>query len=298
MISAGAPDAGGRRPPATWLVRLSPIPKLAWLLAVLSVAFVTYHPLPLLVITTIGLALALMAGVTRAVAAGLLVLAPLAASIVVVQSTAPGICGACTPAASLGPFTIYEEGLARALSLIARVLAMEVTAVVVFATTRPSDLAAALRRLRVPYTLAFMLSMTLELVPVLRREVGLVLAAQQARAMRRTGFAAVIPAFVPVFAGTLERMQQLAISLESRGLGRSGPRTSFRRVGFGLLDGVLTLLAGIVGVAGVVLGLTAWGADRVPVADVPGPLAIGLVLASGLVFATVVLAGARAIVRA
>jgi len=293
-----SPASEGRLPSTTWLARMSPIPKLAWLLAVVCVAFVTYHPVPLLVITVMALVLALVAGVTRAVATGLLVLAPLAASIIVVQSTAPAVCGACTPAASLGPFTIYQEGLARAVSLITRVLAMEVTAIVVFATTRPTDMAAALRRLRVPYTLVFMVSMTLELVPVLRREVGVVLAAQQARAMRRSGFAAVVPAFVPVFAGTLERMQQLAISLESRGFGRTGPRTSFRQVGFGVLDRVLTLAAVVAGIAGVVLGLTAWGAKQVPVVEVPAPLAIGLVLASAVVFAAVVLAGVRAIVRA
>ncbi len=292
------PATDQRQPPATWLARLSPIPKLAWLLAVLCVAFVTYHPLPLLVITAIALAMAVAAGVTRPVAAGLVVLAPLAASIVVVQSTAPAICGTCTPAAQLGPVTIYQEGLARSLSLVARVLAMEVTAIVVFATTRPSDLAAALRRIRVPYTLVFMISMTLELVPVLRRQVGLVLAAQRARAMPGNGFAAVIPAFVPVFAGTLERMQQLAISLESRGFGRSGPRSSFQQVGFGRLDRALTLVAGIAGVAGVVLGLTAWGAKQVPVVQVPAALAIAVVLVSTVVFAAVVFAGVRAIVRA
>jgi len=33
---------------------MSPVPKLAWLLAVLCVALVTYHPLPLLVITGVG----------------------------------------------------------------------------------------------------------------------------------------------------------------------------------------------------------------------------------------------------
>jgi energy-coupling factor transport system permease protein len=281
----------------SWLARLSPIPKLAWLLAVLCVAFVTYHPLPLLVISAVALALALAAGVGRAVAAGLLLLAPLAASIVVVQSTAPGICGACTPAASLGPITIYQEGLARAASLIARVLAMEISAIVVFATTRPSDLAAALRRLRLPYTLVFMVSMTLELVPVLRREVSQVLAAQQARAMRRQGFAAVIPAFVPVFAGTLERMQLLAVSLESRGFSRSGPRTSFRQVGFGALDRGLTLAAVVAGGLGVLLGLTAAGADQVPVVQVPGVLAMAIVLVAAIVFAGVVLTGFRFLTR-
>ncbi len=289
---AGPIEAG-----PSWLERLSPVPKLVWLIAVLCVALVSYHPLPLLGVAVAGLALAVASGKTGPMVRGLIVLSPLAASIVVVQSTAPGICGACTPAATLGPLTVHQEGLARSLSLISRVLAMEVAAIVVFASTRPSDLVAAFRRLHVPYLLGFMLAMTLELVPVVRREVGLVLASQRARGMRRTGFRTVLPAFVPVFAATFERMQQLAISLEARGFGTVGPRTSYRRVRLGRVDLVLALAGVVAGGAGVVLGLMAWGADRVPVPAVPESIALGIFVASALVFVGVVLAGARAIAR-
>ncbi len=282
---------------ASWLHRMSPVPKLAWLVAVVGTAFATYHPVPLLLVTALGLSAGLRSGLSRPVARSLLVVAPLAASIVVVQSTAPGICGVCTPAATLGPLTIHQEGLARALSLIARVLAMDVVAVVVFASTEPADLVAALVRLRVPYALAFMLSMTLELVPVTRREIGLVLAAQRARGMRGSGFGALVPSFVPVFAGTFERMQQLAISLESRGFGASGPRTSYRRIRFGARDRVVSALAAVAGVAGVAAGLTVWGAAQVPVVAVPGGVALAIFVAAALGFVGVVLASVRTIAR-
>ncbi len=75
-------------------------------------------------------------------------------------------------------------------------------------------------------------------------------------------------------------------------------RTSYRRVGFGRADLVLTLVAAASGVAGVALGLTVWGADRVPVPNLPASVAIGVFLAGAVVFVTVVLAGARAIGRA
>lgn len=308
-MSGSAPPDGGRElgdgrdpvaagtPAVSWLHRMSPVPKIAWLIAIVCVAFATFHPLPLLMAAGVWLVLGLSAGLARPVATGLLVLVPLAASIVVVQATAPGICGACTPAATLGPLTIHQEGLARALSLISRVLAMELAAVVVFAATRPSDLIAALVRLRVPYVLAFMLAMMLELVPVVRREVDLVLTAQRARGMRRTGFAALIPSFVPVFVGTLGRMQLLAISLESRGFGASGTRTSYRRISFGTRDRVLTLTALVAGPAGVLAGLTVWGADRVPTPAVPAGLAVVVVAAGGVAFTAVVLTGVRAISR-
>ncbi len=183
-------------------------------------------------------------------------LAPLAAAILVVQAIAPVACGAaCTPAATLGPFTVWVEGVARGLTFVLRIVAMEVAAIAVLQTTHPSDLFAALARLRVPYVLNLMIALTLQLVPVLQREVGLVLAAQRARAMRGSGLSALIPSFVPVFASTVERVQQLAISLESRGFG-TGPRTSYRRVGFTAVDAAIAVAGLAAGIAGIVASLT------------------------------------------
>jgi hypothetical protein len=48
--------------------------------------------------------------------------------------------------------------------------------------------------------------------------------------MKGTGFSAVLPSFVPVFVGAIERVQQLSISLESRGFGSNGVKTSYRQV--------------------------------------------------------------------
>jgi energy-coupling factor transport system permease protein len=286
-------------PGGSWLHRLSPIPKLAWLAAAVCVAFTAYHLVPLAAITVAGLALAVAAGLGRVVLRVLAWLAPLAASILVLQSLAPAVCGdACTPLATLGPFTIYAEGLSRGLSLVARILAMEVAAVVVLASTHPSDLFAALARLRVPFTLNFMIAMTLHLVPVLQREVGLVLAAQRARGMRTGGAGAILPAFVPVFAGAVERMRELAISLESRAFGAPGPRTSYRRVRFGAADRALAVAGVAATVSGTVLGLTAWGSAAAPVVVVPAPIALAIVAGAAAVFAGVLVAAVRALGRA
>ena len=186
----------------------------------------SFDPVALGGIAAAGVVVAATAGIAGRLARAIAVLAPLAAAILVVQAIAPVACGAaCTPAATLGPFTIWVEGVARGLTFVLRIVAMEVAAIAVLQTTHPSDLFAALARLRVPYVLNLMIALTLQLVPVLQREVGLVLAAQRARAMRGSGLSALIPSFVPVFASTVERVQQLAISLESRGFG-TGPRTS------------------------------------------------------------------------
>jgi energy-coupling factor transport system permease protein len=283
----------------SWLHRLNPIPKLAWVLAVIVFAFASYDPIPLFAIALIGLLIALTAGIERPLLRILIVFAPVTASMIVIQTIAPAVCAdTCTIAAQLGPITLYQEGMSHGLSLVSRILAMEVIALAVLITTHPSDLFAAFARLRVPYILNFMMAMTLQLIPVLQREVALVLSAQRSRGMKGTGFGAIVPAFVPVFVGAFERVQQLSISLESRGFGSSGVRTSYRRVSFGPVDAAVAILGLIVGTIGTVLALTLWSADQTPTLVLPVAFTIGIFVAAAVVFVTVIAIALLAIVRA
>ena len=150
----------------------------------------------------------------------MIVFTPISASIIVIQSIAPAVCAPhCLPPVPFGPINIYNEGLSHAMTLLLRVSAFQVIAFTLLLTTHPSDLFASLARMKVPYLANFMISMTLQLIPVLQREVQLVLAAQRSRGMKGTGFGSIVPSFVPVAAGAVERVQQLAISLESRAFG-------------------------------------------------------------------------------
>ena len=292
------PGGMGYVPGTSWLHRLSPIPKLAWLAAAVVFAFVSFNALLLGSIVIVGLVLAATAGILVNALRALAILAPLAAAILLLQSIAPAACGgACTPVAGLGPLTVYEQGVARGVTFVLRILAMETVAILVLQTTHPSDLFAALARLRVPYLLNVMIALTLQLVPVLQREVGIVLAAQRSRGMPGTGLAAVVPAFVPVFAGTVERVGQLAISLESRGFGASGARTSYRRIGLTARDVALALAGVGAGIVGVVATL-ALGTAGSPAIVVPAGVAVVLVGAALLVFAGSLVRAAMAIGRA
>jgi len=92
----------------------------------------------------------------------------------------------------------------------------------------------------------FMLAMTLQLIPVFEREFGIILSAQKSRGMKGRGFAAVLPSFIPVFVGAIERVQQLSISLESRGFGSAGVKTSYRQVRARPSDWVIGILGAAV----------------------------------------------------
>lgn len=283
----------------SWLHRANPVAKLVWLLAALVVAFATYHPIPLFAIASAGLAFGASAGIGRRLTRTLLFFAPITASILVIQTLAPADCrGACLPTAFLGPLALFGDGTMHGLSLAGRLLALESVALAIFMTTHPSDLFAALARLRVPYVANLMVAMTLQLIPILQREFEVVLSAQRARGMRTTGFRALLPTFVPVFAGAFERVQRLTIAMESRGFGASGVRTSYRRVRFGRGDLAVVLVGIGAGVIGTVAGLTVWDADRARDIVLPASAVLALFGLAGTLFVGVTLAGIRSLARA
>ena len=283
----------------SWLHRLNPISKLAWVLAVIFFAFASYNPFPLFAIAVLGFAMGLSAGIGRPLLRILVVFAPVTASMIVIQTLAPATCSnTCTAAAQLGPFTLYQEGMSHSLSLVSRVFAMEIIALGVLMTTHPSDLFAAFAKLRVPYILNFMVSMTLQLIPVLQREVSIVLSAQKSRGMKSSGFGSIVPSFVPVFAGAFERVQQLSISLESRAFGSTGAKTSYRQVRFGPIDAVIAVSGLLAGAIGTVLGFTLWSAQETPSLVLAPILTVVIFLIAAAMFISVIAVAIQAIARA
>lgn len=285
---------------SSWLHRLDPLVKLSWLLAVIVVAFATVHPAPLFAIALAGLVIAVSAGVGWRVVRILAIFIPITSSILVIQTIAPPVCagGGCIPVATVGPFELYQEGTIRGLSLVGRLVAVESVALAVILTTHPSDLFAALARVRVPYVVNLMLSMTLQLIPIVQREFEIVLSAQRARGMRGSGFRALLPSFVPVFAGAFQRVQQLTISLESRAFGATGERTSYRRIRSGPRERLAALAGIAAGVLGVLAALMVWSADQLTDVVVPVPVVVGLFLVAATLFGGVLAVGIRSIVRA
>lgn len=285
-------------PGSSWLHRRSAVPKLVWLAATLAFSLVAYHPVPLLLVAAAAWGLGIAAGAGGAVWRAMRLLGPLAASIVVLQVAAPGGCPAgCTEVARLGSAPITAESLARGVSFVSRLLAMETAAVVLLVTTRPADLFGALRRLRVPQPVALLLATTMQLIPTLQRELGIVLDAQRARGMRARGIRAIVPALLPVFVSTFERVGRLAISMEARGYG-AGTRTSYRTDEIGPLDRALTWAGVAAGVPGVVAGVALWGASSVPPMVVPAWAALAILVAAGLAFGALIAAAMAALVRA
>lgn len=286
-------------PGTSRLHRTAALPKLVWLLATLAFCLVTLHPVPLLLVVLGASAVAVGSGVGAPAWRAMRILAPLAASVIVLQVAAPSPCApACTPLAGLGPVTITAEALGRGVAFVLRLLAMASVAVVLLVTTRPADLFGALRRLRVPHAVALVLATTLELVPLLARELGIVLDARRARGLPTSGLRAVTPALVPVFVTAFERVGRLAISMESRGYGAGIARTSYRTGGNGPAERRLAGAGLVAGVVGVGLGIAVWGPSSVPALAVPAWAAIGLVGVAAIAFLGLIVAALGSAARA
>tara|TARA_B100001769_G_C22013473_1_gene544655 strand:+ start:121 stop:636 length:516 start_codon:yes stop_codon:yes gene_type:complete len=110
-------------------------------------------------------------------------------------------------------------------------------------TLHPGELSSALQRAKVPYTVNFMITTTLQLIPILQREFGIILSAQKSRAMQAQGFKALLPSIIPVFAGAIDRVQQLSMSLETRAFGSDNERTLLRYKKFTSKETVFSLAA-------------------------------------------------------
>lgn len=238
--------------------RVHPLPKMLWVVLYVVVAFMTQNIIILYSMAIFAFFLGVVSGVLRPLLKAAFIIVPIGSSLIALQLMAPAVEQPWTLAAEFGPITLYQDGLYTGLVLLGRIVACLLMALVVVMTTHPSDLFTTLAKLKVPYTLNFMMAMTLQLIPVFQREVGIILSAQKSRGMKGNGFQAVLPSFVPVFVGAIERVQQLSISLESRGFGSAGHKTSYRQVRGKWTDWVLAtigvVVAAVIGTLSIMRG--------------------------------------------
>jgi energy-coupling factor transport system permease protein len=232
-------------PGESFLHKINPLPKLVWALGVLVISFATRNPAVLGAVFLIGVLITIASGIFIQYLKVVAILFPISLTLIVMQSIAPAFPRPWTPIVPLGPFTIWQEGVYSGVSLLLRIMAMTTWALLMVMTSHPSDIFTSLQKVGMPFVGNFILTMTLQLIPILQREFGVVLNAQKSRGMKGTGFAAILPSMVPVFVGAIERVQQLSISLESRAFGSAGNKTSYREVTLALMD-YLVLISGVI----------------------------------------------------
>jgi energy-coupling factor transport system permease protein len=150
-----------------------------------------------------------------------------------------------------GGIRVYREGLFHGIVQSLRFNTTLVIGCFIVWTTQPRDLLLALAQLRVPTTLAFMVTTALHFIPVIANEAVTVLRSQRLRGFRylRLNLLAtcrgILNSFRPILAGNIRHATHLSESVESRGFSpeAAAKRTSLRSLKMGVWDfSLLTVL--------------------------------------------------------
>lgn len=146
------------------------------------------------------------------------------------------------------PLRLTTGGIEASLVIAGRLVVIAAVAAWFAATTEAEAFEAALARLGVPWTLAFVLSLTIRLVPELRERYRTIEEAQQSRGLVYEGgplarARARMPVFIPFFVAVIRYGYELGEALEVRGYGRAQRRTYQVALAFGRSDALFSLFA-------------------------------------------------------
>ncbi|MGH2428715.1 MAG: energy-coupling factor transporter transmembrane component T family protein [Candidatus Limnocylindria bacterium] len=167
---------------------------------------------------------------------------------------------------SLGPIDITTGGLYRAIATDLRFTAIVLAVPLILAAMPQQDLVAALRWLRLPYVICFIIALALRTIPTLERDVGLIRDAQRSRGVeldrgglraKLRGLAAVV---LPLMTVSIARLEIMSRVIESRGVtSRRSCRTFYRRPEPRLIDQLLMIGSLLALLALFAFGLTPAG---------------------------------------
>ncbi len=154
------------------------------------------------------------------------------------------------PLVAFWVFRIYKEGVAYAIFMAVRIVALIAGTSLLTYTTSPIVLTDAIERLLRPFAklhlpvheLAMMMTIALRFIPTLIEETDKIMNAQKARgAMLDSGslsdrVKAMVPILIPLFISAFRRADELAMAMECRCYRGGEGRTRLKVLRFGALD--------------------------------------------------------------
>lgn len=130
----------------------------------------------------------------------------------------------------VGPITATREGLAFAIEVLVRILAISGAIMLFYLTTPTSDLVVDLERRGVSSRVGFVIGSTVQVLPGMVDRATVITAAQRARGLDTEGgilgrVRGIVPLVAPVVMGSLGEVEERTLALESRAFTRPGRRT-------------------------------------------------------------------------
>jgi energy-coupling factor transport system permease protein len=152
---------------------------------------------------------------------------------------------------TFGPYGhVSIEGLIFAAQVSLRLAIFVLASRFFILTTSPQEVIIALRKLGLPYTIVFPLSLGLAYIPELARQVGVVIEAQSVRGWKlgsKVNPVSVVRSFapvaVPIVLRSIVRAEYLAAAMTSRGYGLRKNPITLREISFSKLDYAITAVS-------------------------------------------------------
>ena len=235
---------GAYVPGDSFFHKAHPFVKFYWVGAFVIFCFFNKNPYVNYALTLVGLLFVVLTKTFPSYVRAMVIFFPAAFAMIFLQSIVPpAVFDNPELLAELGPFSLYTESIIYGMLFSSRILCICTWSILMLMTLHPGELSSALQKARVPYTVNFMITTTLQLIPILQREFGIILSAQKSRAMEAQGFKALLPSIIPVFAGAIDRVSQLSMSLETRAFGANKERTLLRYKEFTTKETALSILS-------------------------------------------------------
>ncbi len=163
--------------------KLDPRVKLLWF-AILSIVALAFKTLPVMIVISAGLAVVwIISSITREILSLLRKAVPFIAiasvTWIIFRSLTPG--GGGMILAKLGPFAVETSDIYYAITASFYIFITISLFYTIILTTDFSELACGLAKMRLPYAVAFMVSLIFQVIPLLINEVGSIANAQRSR---------------------------------------------------------------------------------------------------------------------
>jgi energy-coupling factor transport system permease protein len=242
----------------SFVFRLDPRVKIAWLGVMLLLSITTGRPALLAGYLLLILLAAAVAGVPFVhlwpTARAMLSVAAVIVFIQLFLHPGPH------PLVQVGGIRLYREGFPIGLEVALRIYCIVLASLLTFIWMDPTALTLLLLKTGLNYRYAMLVGLSLRTFPLLERELGKIYDSQQARGMELRGtlrkLVRLLPVMMPFVLRALRRANEIAVSMELRGFGYRKERTWQRSIALGSWDRIVLTGLTVVTVAYAGLRLT------------------------------------------
>jgi energy-coupling factor transport system permease protein len=158
----------------------------------------------------------------------------------------------------IGRYTLTWEQLFYEFNIFLKHLIILPPAIVLIVTTHPSEFAASLNRIGVPYSIAYAVSLTLRYIPDVQRDFFSIFHAHQARGIEISRKVSLLKRFkgvarilLPLIFSSLDRIDVISHAMELRSFGKYKKRTWYSYHPFTLADKVVLITGILIFVFGI-----------------------------------------------